>query len=187
MDVEIYQTEMPGVRILVPQVFTDDRGFFTESYHKRNLAEKGLALDFVQDNHARSRRDVIRGLHYQGAAGAQWRLIRCTVGEVWDVIVNLQVGSPHFGKWFGVKLSSENRKQLLVPPEFAHGYAVLSETADVQYKCTAHHQPAVERCLAWNDPDVAIPWPIANPIMSNKDKSSGQSLKDYVKRPDFVA
>jgi dTDP-4-dehydrorhamnose 3,5-epimerase len=103
------------------------------------------------------------------------------------VIVNLKFGSPHFGKWYGVKLSAENRKQLLIPPEFAHSYAVLSEWAEVQYKCTAHHQPAVERCLAWNDPEVAVPWPIANPIMSNKDRSCGQSLKDYAKRPDFVA
>jgi dTDP-4-dehydrorhamnose 3,5-epimerase len=187
MDVDVCQTEMPGVLVLVPQVFTDERGFFTETYHKGKLAEKGIALDFVQDNHARSRRNVIRGFHYQAGTGAQWRLIRCTVGEVWDVVVNIKLGSPHFGKWFAVKLSSENRKQLLIPPEFAHGYAVLSEGAEVQYKCTAHHQPGVERCLAWNDPDVAVPWPISDPIVSNKDRSSGQSLKSYAERPDFVA
>lgn len=187
MEIDVFETEMPGVRILVPQVFTDHRGFFMETYHKEKLAEKGIALDFVQDNHARSCHNVIRGLHYQAGSGAQWRLIRCTVGEVWDVVVNLKHGSPHFGKWYAAKLSSENRKQLLVPPEFAHGYAVLSESAEVQYKCTAHHQPSVERCLTWNDPEVAVPWPIADPIISNKDRSSGLSLKAYAERPDFVA
>jgi dTDP-4-dehydrorhamnose 3,5-epimerase len=187
MDVDVYQTEMPGVRILVPQVFADDRGFFMEAYHQGKLAEKGIALDFVQDNHARSCRNVIRGFHYQAGSGAQWRLIRCTVGEVWDVVVNIQFGSPHFGNYYAVKLSAENRKQFLIAPEFAHGYAVLSEYAEVQYKCTAHHQAAVERCLAWNDPGVAVPWPIADPILSNKDRSSGRSLRDYAKQPDFVA
>jgi dTDP-4-dehydrorhamnose 3,5-epimerase len=187
MDIEVYQTAMPGVRVLVPQVFTDDRGFFMESHHQGKLAEKGIVMDFVQDNHARSRSGVIRGLHYQVGSGAQWRLIRCTVGEVWDVIVNLQFGSPNFGKWYAETLTSENRKQLLVPPEFAHGYAVLSETAEVQYKCTAHHQPPAERCLAWDDPDVAIPWPVRDPILSAKDRTNGHSLKDYAKKPDFVA
>lgn len=186
MDVDVFETEMPGVRVLVPQVFTDERGFFMESYHKAKLAEKGIAFDFVQDNHARSCRNVIRGFHYQAGAGAQWRLVRCTVGEVWDVIVNIKVGSPHFGKWYAVNLSAENRKQLLIPPEFAHGYAVLSEWSEVQYKCSAHHQPGVERLLTWNDPELAVPWPVANPIMSNKDRSAGRSLKDYVKQPDFV-
>ena len=186
MDIDICQTEMPGVVVLVPQVFTDERGFFMESYHQGKLAEKGVVLDFVQDNHARSCRNVIRGLHYQAGVGAQWRLIRCTVGEVWDVVVNIQFGSPNFGKWYAAKLTSENRKQLLVPPEFAHGYAVLSECAEVQYKCTAHHQPAVERCLAWNDPEVAVPWPVSDPIVSMKDRSCGQSLRDYVRRPDFA-
>jgi dTDP-4-dehydrorhamnose 3,5-epimerase len=185
MDIDVFQTEMPGVRILVPQVFTDDRGFFMEAYHQEKLAEKGINLDFVQDNHARSRRHVIRGLHYQAGAGAQWRLIRCTGGEVWDVVVNLQFGSPHFGKWYAANLSAENRKQLLVPPEFAHGYAVLSESAEVQYKCSAHHRPGVERCLAWDDPDIALPWPVKDPILSNKDRTLGQSLRDYARKPDF--
>jgi dTDP-4-dehydrorhamnose 3,5-epimerase len=186
MDVEIYQTEMPGVRILVPQVFTDDRGFFMETHHQGKLAEKGIVLDFVQDNHARSKRNVIRGFHYQAGLGAQWRLIRCTVGEVWDVVVNIKLGSPQFGKGFGVNLSAENRKQLLIPPEFAHGYAVLSDTAEVQYKCSAHHRPGVERCLAWNDPDVAVAWPVADPILSVKDRTTGRSLKDYTQTPDFT-
>jgi dTDP-4-dehydrorhamnose 3,5-epimerase len=187
MDVDVYQTDMPGVLTLVPQAFTDERGFFSESYHQAKLAEKGIVLDFVQDNHARSGRNVVRGLHYQAGTGAQWRLIRCTVGEVWDVVVNIKLGSPLFGKWYAAKLSAENRKQLLVPPEFAHGYAVLSDYAEVQYKCSAHHQPGVERCLAWNDPEVAVTWPITDPILSSKDRSAGQSLRDYVKRPDFVA
>jgi dTDP-4-dehydrorhamnose 3,5-epimerase len=114
----------------------------------------------------------------------QFRLVRCTVGEVWDVVADLRVGSPTFGRWLGVSLSGENKKQLLIAPEFAHAFVVLSEFAEVQYKCTGHHTPSAEHTLAWNDPDIGVPWPVKDPILSKRDMG-GMSLRDYLKRPAF--
>lgn len=184
MKVTAHEERLPGVRVLDYEVFSDDRGFFYESYSQRKFAELGIDLTFVQDNHSRSREGVIRGLHYQGPAAPQWRLVRCTVGEIFDVVVDIQVGSPTFGEWIGVRLSAENRRQLLIPPAYAHGFAVVSEVAEVQYKCTGLHDPAAERALAFDDPDLAITWPLERPVTSAKD-GSAPSFRAYRQTPDF--
>jgi dTDP-4-dehydrorhamnose 3,5-epimerase len=155
-----------------------------ETYHRRQLLERGLDFTFVQDNHSRSSRGVLRGLHYQDARAPQTRLVRCTVGEIFDAIVDLKIGSPTFGRSYSIHLTAENRKQLLIPAEFAHGFLVLSDVAEVQYKCTGHHDPAAERSLAWNDPEVAIAWPLATPTLSARDQSA-PSLADYRCNPAF--
>jgi dTDP-4-dehydrorhamnose 3,5-epimerase len=186
MKITAYDQRLPGVRVLEFETFTDDRGFFYESYSRRKFAELGIDLDFVQDNHSRSVRDVIRGLHYQGPAGAQWRLVRCTVGEIYDVVVDIEEGSPTFGRWLGVHLSAENKHQLLIPPAYAHGFAVLSEVAEVQYKCTGHHNPDAERALSHADPDLAITWPVRDPVTSAKD-AAAPSFRHYREHPDFPA
>lgn len=185
MDMRVFRTKLDGVLIIEPDCFRDDRGFFFESYSQRRFAKHGLNLTFVQDNHSRSRRGVLRGFHYQDATAPQFRLVRCTAGEIWDVVVDLRVGSPTFGRWLGVALSEDNQKQLLIGPEFAHGFVVLSEVAEVQYKCTGHHAPSAERSLAWDDPDVAVDWPNSTPFLSERDKR-GQSLEDYLTNPAFV-
>lgn len=184
MDVTVTKTEFEGVLVLRPDTFEDSRGFFMESYHQQKLRARGVNLTFVQDNHSRSRQGVLRGFHYQNSTAPQTRLVRCTIGEIFDVIVDLQVGSPTFGRYFGIRLSADNRHQLLIPPHFAHGFVVLSEVAEVQYKCTGHHEPAAERSLAWNDPDIAVAWPVVEPFLSDKDKAA-PSLKDYLKQPAF--
>jgi dTDP-4-dehydrorhamnose 3,5-epimerase len=185
MELTVEPTELDGVQILTPGVFTDHRGFFYETYSQRTFADNGIDLVFVQDNHSRSAANVVRGLHYQAPEGAQWRLVRCPVGEIYDVVVDLRVGSPTFGRWAGFHLSAENKRQLLFPPPFAHGFAVLSDVAEVQYKCTGLHNPSAERAMAWNDPDVDIRWPLVGaPVVSDKD-AAGPSFKQYVERPDF--
>lgn len=186
MDIRINATTLEGVVIIEPEFFQDHRGFFFESYHKKRLADHGYDLNFVQDNHSRSSRGVLRGLHYQDMTAPQHRIVRCTVGEVWDVVVDIRFGSPTFGKWFGASLSAENKKQLLIGPEFAHGFVVLSDYAEIQYKCTNHHNSTAERSLAWNDPDVKIDWPVKDAILSDRDKNCAVSLKEYIKNPAFT-
>jgi dTDP-4-dehydrorhamnose 3,5-epimerase len=184
MDIRVSKTELAGALIIDLEPFEDERGFFFESYSKRTFEQHGLFHTFVQDNHSRSRRGVLRGLHYQDMTAPQVRLVRCTLGEIWDVIVDLRVGSPTFGKWIGLYLSALNKKQLLMGPEFAHGFIVLSDMAEVQYKCTGFHTPSAEHTLAWNDPDVAVPWPEREPTLSSKDRV-GRRLSDYLKNPFF--
>lgn len=184
MKVHMTPVDFPGVYIIQPDSFSDDRGFFTETYHRAQLKEQGLDITFVQDNHSRSKHGVVRGFHYQDAATPQVRLVRCTVGEVYDVIVDLTVGSPTFGKYFGVRLSAENRKQLLIPGPFAHGFMVLSDVAEVQDKVSDHHNPAAEHSLLWNDPDVGVDWPLSDPILSAKDRVA-PTLQEYLKAPCF--
>ncbi len=184
MDIEVIRTALNGVLIIKPDSFRDERGFFMESYHSGKFMEHGLDLTFVQDNHSRSRHGVLRGFHYQDATAPQYRLVRCTVGEIFDVVVDLRLGSPTFGQYIGIGLSAENQWQLLIPPEFAHGFEVLSDVAEVQYKVTAHHHPAAERALAWNDPDVSVRWPIPTPILSDKDRRA-PSLGEYLANPAF--
>ena len=179
-------TSLPGVLLVEPAVFADERGFFFESYRRDKFLEHGIEVAFVQDNHSRSRRNVIRGLHYQGARAPQHRLVRCTVGEVFDVAVDLRIGSATFGRWFGVRLSADNLHQLLIPPAFAHGFAVLSDVAEVQYKVSAHHDPSAERCLAWDDPGVDVVWPVSEPILSPRDRTGGERLADYIRSPEFI-
>jgi dTDP-4-dehydrorhamnose 3,5-epimerase len=174
--VKVTPTEIADVLVIEPQVFGDERGFFFESFNQRKFAElTGSDLLFVQDNHSRSTRNVLRGLHYQ-ISQAQGKLVRVVNGEVFDVAVDLRRSSKSFGQWAGVRLSASNQRQLWIPPGFAHGFVVLSDTADFLYKTTGYWAPAHERCLAWNDPQVAIDWPIdRDPVVSAKDQL-GQSL-----------
>ena len=162
-------TALAGVLILEPRVFTDSRGFFLESYSERVMREAGIHEQFVQDNHSCSVRNVVRGLHYQ-ICHAQGRLIRVVAGEIFDVAVDLRRNSPTFGRWTGLKLSGENFKMLWIPPGFAHGFSVLSDTAHVLYKATDFYYPDCERTLAWNDADLKIDWQLTgDPIVSIKD------------------
>lgn len=166
-------TRLPEVMVLAPKVFGDERGFFMESFNARAFAEAtGVQTSFVQDNHSRSARGVLRGLHYQ-IEQPQGKLVRVVQGEVFDVAVDLRKSSPRFGQWAGVRLSAENRQQLWVPPGFAHGFVVLSESADFLYKTTDYYAPAHERCLRWDDPHVGIAWPLDElgqpPQLSGKD------------------
>ena len=168
---------IPDVLLLEPQVFGDDRGFFFESFNQRAFNQAtGLSLDFVQDNHSRSARNVLRGLHYQ-AVQPQGKLVRVVAGEVFDVAVDIRPGSPTYGKWAGEILSGSNKRQLWVPPGLAHGFLVLSDSADFLYKTTDYYAPAHERCIAWNDPSLAIAWPLRGetPLLSGKD-AAGQAF-----------
>ena len=158
---KIFPTSLPEVLILEPMVFGDERGFFMESYNRRAFNEAvGYDVQFVQDNHSRSARGVLRGLHYQLPPHAQGKLVRVTSGRVFDVAVDIRRSSPRFGVWAGIELSAENFRQLWIPPGFAHGFLVLSESADFFYKTTDYYAPASERAITWNDPELAINWPI---------------------------
>jgi len=167
----IIATEIPDVLIIEPVVYGDPRGFFYESYNARQFARTtGLDVNFVQDNHSRSARGVLRGLHYQ-IRQPQGKLVRVTAGEVWDVVVDLRRRSPTFGRWTGLTLSADNCRQLWVPPGFAHGFLVLSEAAEFLYKATDYYAPEHERCIAWNDPALGIRWPLEHaPTLSAKDR-----------------
>jgi dTDP-4-dehydrorhamnose 3,5-epimerase len=168
---KVTRTEIPDVLILEPKVFGDARGFFLESYNEKVFREAtGLALDFVQDNHSRSGRGVLRGLHYQ-LKQPQGKLVRVVRGAVFDVAVDVRRSSPTFGKWVGTELTEDNQRQFWVPPGFAHGFVVLSETADFLYKTTDYYAPEHERCIAWNDPEIGIAWPEGvTPKLSEKDQ-----------------
>ncbi len=162
-------TALPGVLVIEPSVFGDDRGFFFESWNARALAESGIDAAFVQDNHSRSRRGVLRGLHYQ-VRRPQGKLVRTVVGEAYDVVVDLRRSSPTFGRSVGITLSAENRKMLWVPPGFAHGFLALTDTVDFLYKTTDYWHREHERTLLWNDPALGIDWPLAGePILAAKD------------------
>jgi dTDP-4-dehydrorhamnose 3,5-epimerase len=162
------ETALPGVLIVEPKVFGDDRGFFMEVYHAARFAAAGVGDPFVQDNHSRSSRGVLRGLHYQ-EPNPQGKLVRAVSGSIFDVAVDIRRGSPSFGRWVGVELSEENKRQLWVPPGFAHGFFVTSATADVVYKCTALYEPQNDRGIRWDDPAIAIEWPPIEPLLSAKD------------------
>ena len=171
-------TRIPDVLLIEPKVFGDDRGFFFESFNRCTFHEAtGLNVDFVQDNHSKSARNVLRGLHYQ-LAQPQGKLVRVTQGEVFDVAVDIRKGSPTYGQWVGEILSAENKKQLWIPAGLAHGFVVLSETAEFLYKTTDYYAPQHERCIAWNDPDLAIAWPIeGQPLLSPKD-AAGAAFRE---------
>lgn len=170
---------IPDVVILEPQVFGDDRGFFYESYNRQKFREAtGVDPDFVQDNHSRSQRNVLRGLHYQLQPKAQGKLVRVVAGEVFDVAVDIRRGSPTFGKWVGAILSAQNKKQLWIPPGFAHGFVTLSDDAEFLYKTTDFYSPPHDRCIRWDDPAIGIEWPIVgSPLLSEKDQQ-GVPLTD---------
>lgn len=167
----VIETALPGVLIIEPRVFGDDRGFFQETWNAQTFADAGLTIDFVQDNHSRSARGVLRGLHYQ-LENPQGKLVRVSQGAVFDVAVDIRRSSPHFGKWVGVELSAENHRMLWIPPGFAHGFVVLSESADFLYKCTTLYHPPSDRSLRWNDPAIGIEWPDLGmaPLLSAKDE-----------------
>jgi dTDP-4-dehydrorhamnose 3,5-epimerase len=163
------ETSLPGVFIIEPRVFEDDRGFFFESYREDKYAELGVTVRFVQSNHSRSVQGTLRGLHYQ-LHRPQAKLCRVIKGEVLDVAVDIRVGSPNFGKFVAAKLSEENKRQIYIPSGFAHGFLVLSKTAEFLYKCSDYYFPEYDRGIFWNDPEIGIDWQISNPLLSGKDR-----------------
>ena len=165
---DVIKTALPGVFMVQPRVFADDRGYFLETWNAPRFRDAGLPDIFVQDNQSRSRAGVLRGLHYQ-EPNAQGKLVRCTRGSIWDVAVDIRVGSPTFGKWIGVELNEDNKMMLWVPPGFALGFCAMTDDTDVLYKCTTLYDPRSERSILWNDPAIGIHWPIAEPKLSAKD------------------
>lgn len=164
----VEELSLSGLLLVTPQVFRDGRGFFMESWRETLWSERGIGPTFVQDNHSASVGGTLRGLHYQTTPG-QGKLVRCTAGKIWDVAVDLRPDSPTHGQWCGVELNAETHRQLWIPVGFAHGFCVLSESAEVQYKCTAVYNPATEAGIAWDDSDLAIAWPISSPLLSERD------------------
>ncbi len=184
MKTRITKTPLSGLVVVNIDHFEDERGFFIESWHKRDFAEAGLPYEFVQDSHSRSGHRVLRGLHFQDMRAPMAKLVRCTVGRVLDVAVDLRVSSPTFGKWFSIELSAENKSQLFVPIGFAHGFATISEVCEIQYKQTEVYRPETEGGVEWNDPDLAVKWPFKDPILSKRDQHA-PSLQQYSRNPAF--
>jgi dTDP-4-dehydrorhamnose 3,5-epimerase len=170
MPFEFVPLEIPGLILVKPHMAGDHRGFFLELYKQSDFVRGGISERLVQDNYSRSSKGVLRGLHYQKRPKAQGKLVGCMKGRIFDVAVDIRRGSPHFGRWAGVELTEENRHMLYVPPGFAHGFQVLSESADVMYKCTDEYSPADERGIIWNDPAIGIAWPLPEPVLSGKDR-----------------
>ncbi len=181
----VESTALPGVLIITPRVFADSRGFFFESYHLEKYRAHGIESVFVQDNHSMSVRGTVRGLHFQLPPAAQAKLVRAVRGTIWDVAVDIRRGSPTFGQWVGAELSAENHRQIYIPVGFAHGFCVLSDEAEVLYKASHFYDPTRERSIAWNDPDLGITWPVAEPLLSPRDRAAG-SLADYLADTPFV-
>ena len=184
MKTHVTTTPLEGLVVVDIDFFRDERGFFIESWHKKDFAAAGLPFDFVQDSHSRSSHRVLRGLHYQDMRSPMAKLVRCTAGKILDVAVDLRMSSSTFGKWFSIELSPENKSQLWVPVGFAHGFLTVSDVCEVQYKQTEFYQPSHEGGIAWNDPDVGIPWPVKEPILSNRDQNQ-MSLRQYRQNPAF--
>jgi dTDP-4-dehydrorhamnose 3,5-epimerase len=182
---KVVATELPGVLVIEPDVMRDGRGFFVETYHAPRYKEHGIAAAFVQDNHSRSIGGTVRGLHLQ-LRHLQGKLIRVIEGEVFDVAVDVRRGSPTFGKWVGVALSAENFKQCFVPAGFAHGFCVVSAVAQVEYKCTDVYDRASEIGIAWNDPAIGIRWPVAVPILSDRDERNPTLAAQMDQLPQYV-
>jgi dTDP-4-dehydrorhamnose 3,5-epimerase len=165
--------------ILTPDIHRDHRGFFYESYNEIRFREVGIDLHWMQDNHVKSTRNTVRGLHFQRGKG-QAKLVRCIRGRIWDVAVDIRPDSPTLGRWYAVELSEENKKMFFVPVGFAHGYAVLSDEAEALYKCSNVYDPRLEDGIVWNDPDAAVDWPVDSPILSERDQKA-QTLTEYLK------
>jgi dTDP-4-dehydrorhamnose 3,5-epimerase len=178
--VNVERLPLEGLVAITPRVFADGRGFFLESYRSSAYAAAGIDVTFVQDNHSRSVKGTLRGLHFQRTPG-QAKLVRVVTGRIWDVAVDIRPASPTFGKWFGMELDAEQHKQLFVPVGFAHGFCVLSDVADVLYKVSSPYDAATEDGFAWNDPDVGVAWPIADPILSKRD-ADARPLREVVRR-----
>lgn len=171
MTLKVSQTPLPGVLVIEPRVFRDDRGYFFETFRDDRYAELGVPTRFVQDNFSHSLRGTLRGLHFQEPNG-QGKLVQVLRGSVFDVAVDIRRGSPTFGRWFGMELSDRDAKQLWIPAGFAHGFCVTSDSADFFYKCTALYSPDDERSIAWNDPAIGITWPVSEPLLSKKDAAA---------------
>lgn len=205
MDIRIIPTRLTGVVIVETDFARDDRGFFFETYHRRRYAEHGIDCEFVQDNHSRSAAGVLRGIHYQAMPAPMAKLVRCSAGRVFDVAVDLRVGSPTFGRWVGTELSVENMRQLFLPVGFGHAFLTLTEGAEFQYKCTNYYTPSAEGAIAWDDPEIGIEWPLDRvewaagatrvptedvyrefriPVLSKRD-ANAMSLREYLRRPAF--
>lgn len=174
---KLEKTSLDGLWILHPKVFPDDRGWFYESYNAERMAALGITTSFVQDNHSKSVQNTLRGLHFQTTPG-QVKLVRCTSGKIWDVAVDIRPKSPTFGKWFGLILDDQSQQMLYIPVGFAHGFCVLSEFAEVQYKCSSVYNGATEAGIAWNDPVVGVQWPVQEPLLSIRDQNN-PTLRDY--------
>ena len=168
---EFLEQKQKGLFVITPKVFSDDRGFFKETYKKSEFIKAGITEDFVQDNHSKSQKDVLRGLHYQQGEHAQGKLVRCVRGEVFDVAVDIRPDSPTFRQWFGIILTEENHRMLYIPAGFAHGFLTLTEGAELVYKTTAEYHANSDRGIIWNDPNIGIDWKCSDPILSEKDKN----------------
>lgn len=176
---KIIDTEIADVKIIEPDVYGDARGFFLETFSEARYHKAlGIEMSFVQDNHSRSQQHVLRGLHFQ-TDHPQGKLVRTVTGEIFDVVVDIRPDSPTFKQWVGVTLSESNKRQLWIPAGLAHGFVVLSEFADFEYKCTEYYDPSSEQCIIWNDADIGIQWPIEHPVLSDKDKQ-GKRLQDWI-------
>ena len=185
MPIKSLDTSIPGVLLFEPDIFMDSRGYFMEIFHQKKYAEIGFDRSFVQENYSHSKRGIVRGLHYQ-LKRPQGKFLYVMNGEIFDVAVDIRRGSPTFGKWFGTNLSSENRRQIFIPEGFAHGFCVLSESADVFYKCTDFYEPDDEYGIFWSDKTIGIDWPVENPILSEKDclfKPLNETPEEYI--PDY--
>lgn len=172
------KTDLDGVILIEPKVFGDDRGFFLETYKASEFVANGIDINFFQDNHSKSSKGVIRGLHFQHAPKAQAKIVRCVRGKIFDVAVDVRPGSKNFGKWFGVELTEENKKMLYIPEGFAHGFSVLSDEAEVLYKASNEYAPELDSGIRWDDKELNIDWKVENPIISDKDKSL-QTFNEY--------
>jgi dTDP-4-dehydrorhamnose 3,5-epimerase len=182
---QVETTGLPGVIILKPRVFEDARGFFLESYNQDTLRAHGIETMFVQDNHSKSARGTLRGLHFQLPPAGQVKLVRVVRGVVWDVAVDIRVGSPTFGQWVGAELSAENFRQLYIPSGFAHGFCVLSKEAEVLYKASHVYSPSHERGILWDDATLKIAWPVSEPLLSERDRRL-DTLADYTSGAPFI-
>lgn len=185
MDIKVRPTTLGGVQIVETDFFRDERGFFIETYHRDRYRDHGIIEEFVQDNHSRSAAKVLRGLHYQDRSAPMGKLVRCTEGRIFDVAVDIRPKSAQFGEWMAVELTAENMLQLWVPSGFAHGFVTLSDSAEVQYKCSGLYTPDAEGTIAWNDPDLDIRWPLGDPSLSKRD-SGATSFAEYSRQPAFT-
>jgi dTDP-4-dehydrorhamnose 3,5-epimerase len=185
LSLRFVRTEIPGVLVIEPVVHRDPRGFFLETWHLEKYRAGGVDAAFVQDNHSRSARDTLRGLHAQHPR-AQGKLVRVIAGEIWDVAVDVRRGSPTFARHIAVVLSADNHRQIWVPPGFLHGFVVTSDAAQVEYKCTEIYRPEDEFCVAWNDPELAIPWPVASPVLSPRDAAAPPLARVRERLIDFA-
>lgn len=170
MPFSFVNTPLPGVVIIEPRVFNDERGFFLESYKKSDFIENGISIEFLQDNHSLSSKNILRGLHFQNPPFEQAKLVRAVKGAVWDVAVDIRKDSPYFKKWFGLELSEENKKMLYIPEGFAHGFLALTDEVHLLYKCSNEYSAKHDAGIIWNDPDIGIKWPADNPVLSEKDR-----------------